>query len=522
MKRLLLILAVLLSVAPAYAVTVPPWWMLGQSATDNGVASFDVDLLTLGTVYADAVEAVGTVYADAVEAVVIAADTFYGIDGVFTGNVSVDYLTINQKLIVIGVEETVSDRNEHLVLLYNASDAIITRQTYTECSGGEDYGYALGLDAMFNNAGWGCNAFGHQALQNNDGNDCGGFGFQALKNNQGAECGGFGSAALRENTGQRCYGMGTNALRDNTAENSVGIGYKALAHNNWSSSVSIGGMYTDENRFIEDESTRVAFASSSIDPASHTITFGAGHGFGSNGRINLKIAATTGSNPDVFLVETDVYQFEILDDNTLYYDGLDNAGSADFTGTLGNSVDTSFSTAIGYDTYCTKAKQVILGSSWTEETLLRGQVCVGTNTPMVGYGLTIGGPASDSIYAGGDVNALSFTDRSDAPESLESAYAIVNSHEAKNGKIDHGKLDSAAWGKKTLIRATGKMLSKKTEKEVKRAGKKSKVIKTVLVPEMESIFIPDQNGRNLSMVISAQALVIKDLQKRLEALEKKK
>lgn len=88
-----------------------------------------------------------------------------------------------------------------------------------------------------------------------------------------------------------------------------------------------------------------------------------------------------------------------------------------------------------------------------------------------------------NLFAEGDVSALTFTDRSTSPGSLDEAWRIVLSHESKSGRVDHSKLDRAAWA------STGGQ--------------------------------PDQSKRDLSKVVSAQAIVIQDLLHRLEAIESK-
>jgi hypothetical protein len=146
--------------------------------------------------------------------------------------------------------------------------------------------------------------------------------------------------------------------------------------------------------------------------------------------------------------------------------------------------------------------------------VLRSGTCIGTNTVAVGYDLTV----ASGAWFGGDVSADQFTDRSDAPESLAEAYAIIQSHEAKGGKVDHSKLHAAAWGRKFRVVETGKTIVKTREIAPAEEGGKA-TIEKYSEPEKVVISEPDQQGRNLSMVISAQALVIADLAKRIEALE---
>ena len=46
MRKLFLILLMVCVAQSAFALTVPPWWMINQSATDNTVASFGVPIVT--------------------------------------------------------------------------------------------------------------------------------------------------------------------------------------------------------------------------------------------------------------------------------------------------------------------------------------------------------------------------------------------------------------------------------------------------------------------------------------------
>lgn len=98
-----------------------------------------------------------------------------------------------------------------------------------------------------------------------------------------------------------------------------------------------------------------------------------------------------------------------------------------------------------------------------------------------------------------NVSALSYTDRTPYPDTKEQAYAAVLSMEKKaTGGVDHEKLDPyiQAW---------------KTEKIEDGNAKGAKMYREVKTLE----------GRDLSATVSAQNEVIKDLIKRIEALEKK-
>jgi hypothetical protein len=144
---------------------------------------------------------------------------------------------------------------------------------------------------------------------------------------------------------------------------------------------------------------------------------------------------------------------------------------------------------------------------------------------MIGQSADENGVASfgEDIYCDKDVSALSFTDRSDSPATLADAYEIVESLKSTpDGKVDHTALSPKAWGTSEV--QTGAMVGKTALAPMPVGAPKGEKPKagesvTTLVPETTKV--PDQSKRNLSMVVSAQALVIKDLLKRIEALEAK-
>lgn len=150
-----------------------------------------------------------------------------------------------------------------------------------------------------------------------------------------------------------------------------------------------------------------------------------------------------------------------------------------------------------------------------------GNVLIGTTTDDGTNKLQVNGP----VYVASYVSALGYIDRTEAPDTLAEAYAIVQSHEVTaTGELDHTKLHPAAWGKRVELQPTGKTVTKVVEVLIKDAeslkdGAAPTEEKIIEEPEMQQVVVPDQSGRDLSMVISAQAFVIKDLTKRIEALE---
>jgi hypothetical protein len=133
-----------------------------------------------------------------------------------------------------------------------------------------------------------------------------------------------------------------------------------------------------------------------------------------------------------------------------------------------------------------------------------GEVLIATSTDAGAYNLQVNGNA----YFHNDVSALSFTDRTPAPAGLAESYAIVESHRVQSGELDHAALHPAAWGKKNVYKSTGRMVRHKNDK-----GEEAEE------PELEGFIEPDQTKRNLSITVTAQALVIQDLIKRVKKLE---
>jgi len=238
------------------------------------------------------------------------------------------------------------------------------------------YSNGFGYAAIRNNIGANSNGFGAYALYDNIGAYSNGFGHAALQNNIGANSNGFGHAALRNNIGTSSNGFGLYALYDNIGAYSNGFGLYALYNNNWANVLSFGNQVIDY--FLDNPATDKTFNRTSMDSVAHTITFSSAHGFGTtNNKVNLRFTLLTGTAP-VGLTTNVVYRFTITSANILTYSGITGRGSADFSGKLTNSVDINNSIAIGNNVNASKANQVVIGSPSIVETLLFGNVQVGT------------------------------------------------------------------------------------------------------------------------------------------------
>ena len=102
---------------------------------------------------------------------------------------------------------------------------------------------------------------------------------------------------------------------------------------------------------------------------------------------------------------------------------------------------------------------------------------------------------SGNIWTVGDCSALTFTDRTPYPKTLQEAYDSVLSMGGIDGKVDHAKLN--AFVKSVNVKTEYNPITKLNEDK------------------------GTETGRNLSATVSAQNAVIKDLLARITALENK-
>jgi hypothetical protein len=180
---------------------------------------------------------------------------------------------------------------------------------------------------------------------------------------------------------------------------------------------------------------------------------------------------------------------------------------------------------------------VILGSSYPSQlsivnsgsdivTIKQTDNGAGANLRVTG-GLHIEGTNyfAGNAYFLNEISASNVTDRSRSPATLEDAMAIVQSHDTKDGTVDHTKLSPLAYGTKPVLVLTGKKLTNAIPEEV---FKDERGVVTNTIPahfevtdEQKVENVTDASRRNLSMVISAQAMVIKDLLARVAKLEGK-
>jgi hypothetical protein len=116
---------------------------------------------------------------------------------------------------------------------------------------------------------------------------------------------------------------------------------------------------------------------------------------------------------------------------------------------------------------------------------------------------------SGNFWISNNCSALSFTDRTKYPASTADAYRALLSMEGKNGEVDHSKLDPFVKGAPETI------YPKKTKIETDEGGKEKVVMEDDTSKEPTVV-----ETRDLGATISCLVEVVKDLLKRVEALEK--
>jgi hypothetical protein len=343
---------------------------------------------------------------------------------------------------------------------------------------------------------------------------------KAFDTTVGIGVGAFGSLGST-GTPDESVAIGYNALNEaTTTYNNVAIGSRALEKLTTSAYKGncAAGTYALRNVLGSSNTAFGGGALTSLTTGNGSCAFGSGAGG------NL----TTGQNNFLFGTNSGRWLADGISPNLTSSGcmllGLDTKTLA--TGTTNEIVIGNFSTGNG-------TNSVTLGNTDVTLTVLSPGTCIATNTAQSGYQLTVATGSTGSIWAEGGIRCNSIVDGSDSPETLADAYAIVESHESIGKKVDHSKLSPLAWGTKTVQRATGRTLTRTvtTTENIKAdfpepdgtyREEPTEITRTEEYPEVTMEVVPDQSGRNLSVVISAQAMVIKDLTRRLEALEKNK
>jgi len=300
---------------------------------------------------------------------------------------------------------------------------------------------AMGANAGYSNTGVNQIATGSYAGDHNTGADQTAMGNSAGYYNTGTYQIVMGANAGNANTGVNQTAMGVRAGDHNTGANQTAMGFYAGAFNNWPDTVRVG--YQSSVYFPDDAGSLKNITEANIT-AANTITYVA-HGFGTpGGKVNVRYLLT-GGTPPVGLVHNTIYQFTVTSADVLTLSGIAFPAAA-FTGTLNNSTDTSNSIAIGVDANPTKANQAVLGPSTITETILRGNVGIGTVAPAeklhvyngnsrIDYGhtqfiseATPGAPTSNAVTDGG--------------ACTDGSHVIATTFVTANGETQYGAVSA--------------------------------------------------------------------------------
>lgn len=319
--------------------------------------------------------------------------------------------TFGKALITSGIEVTVTNKNKHKTYLVDGTEALFRRGTFYWNGSAyvADNSYFVGIDAGTNSSGSSCNGLGKSALNANVGNSCNGIGNFSLGANTANNCNVVGDSAGYKNSGTNLVGIGQAIGYQNANNDCIGMGYYTLQLNNWANVIQIGSAVP--NAFSENTLSTKEFEDTEI--TSNTITFVAPHGFGSTGRkINLKYKTLLGT-PPTGLVNNTIYQFTITSASIMTLAGIGTNASADFKGSLTNSVDVTNSVAIGHNTVATKANQTVIGNDSTTETRIRGAINYIADTASTDAYVVTFSPAMTAYNVGSEFTFKAVTANTD-------------------------------------------------------------------------------------------------------------
>lgn len=228
---------------------------------------------------------------------------------------------------------------------------------------------ATGYSSGQSNTGNNSNFTGMYSGQNNTGGSVNVTGYQSARNNTGMVVNGNGENAFMNNTGSFVSGTGYQVGSNNTGDSSIAYGTYALINNNSARRIAIGeNIYSNQ---IMVPTIVDTFASANISGTSIAIT---AHGFGTVGKkVNLQYNTLTGTAVSGLITGT-IYQFTIVDANTLSLATITGAGSGTYS--LTKDVDKRNSIILGNNITNTKANQTILGGEGNTEVRFNGALAI--------------------------------------------------------------------------------------------------------------------------------------------------
>jgi hypothetical protein len=312
-----------------------------------------------------------------------------------------------------------------VALRVRTQDAFGTNALYSNVTGSSNV--ALGDNSLFSNTTNNNTAVGDHALYSNTtGTPNSALGLNALQaNTTGGDNDAFGTNALYSNvTGNSNTAFGNNTLQANTASNNTAVGYFALHSNttgSTNSAVGLNALQANTSGYSNN-----AFGTNALY---FNTTGNSSNALGDNALYsNTTGINNTATGDSALHANTSGNTSSAFGENTLYHNTTGNnnsaigyqAGNTVLSGSnntfLGYGADVtsaasttlSNSTAIGNGAIVTASNQIVLGNSSVTQTLLSGNVGIGTSTPY--SRLEVWGLDTASTSAFAVVNSASTTE----------------------------------------------------------------------------------------------------------------
>lgn len=258
----------------------------------------------------------------------------------------------------------------------------------------------FGHNSLMSNKGSQSSGFGHSSLGSNQGQRSNGFGYGSLSSNRGDSSNGFGNLSLYTNIGINSNGFGHNSLNKNRGDNANGFGYYALFQNLGSNSSGFGDAtlkFNDRNNntalgynsfsdFYDDVALKRDVLPEDVDLSNRHISI-PNHGFTPSGSRFINLRYTTTGTPITGLSNNEVYQFDVIDANTIVIsNGINSQGTGIHTFTP--QYQYTNSTTLGANSQPTASNQITLGDSNVTEVTTYGAI----NAKAYGAGSKTGTP----------------------------------------------------------------------------------------------------------------------------------
>jgi hypothetical protein len=274
---------------------------------------------------------------------------------------------------------------------------------------------AIGYSSVYNNTGLHVSAVGSSSAHSNIGSYVSAIGTFSAYSNAGTHVSAVGFSAAYFNKGTHVNATGYMSSEKNTAPNVISIGQSSLQYNNWPQVSMVGANPTAY--FNEDLATTKNFTDANVDSITKRITI-TSHGFVGSAFINLKFKVVSGSAPGG-LTHGQVYQFLIVDANTLECSLISSVGSGTFS--LTNSINITNSSGLGHNAIPTKSNQIKLGDDNVTEAMVGDSV---NNVQITTTGIKLNGTAT--VFEDDNLDPTTMTGNGNLPTLIPFASTNIN------------------------------------------------------------------------------------------------